>query len=46
VLEKVKGGLAVAHSAIRPTCPEANVDSSPPNLDPFIAKSIDMKVIK
>jgi len=46
VLEKVKGGLAV-DIGIRAFLPGSQVDSKPVrNLDPFIGKSFDMKVIK
>ncbi|OQA38336.1 MAG: 30S ribosomal protein S1 [Acidobacteria bacterium ADurb.Bin340] len=46
VLEKVKGGLAV-DIGIRAFLPGSQVDVKPVrNLDPFIGKSFDMKVIK
>ncbi len=46
VLEKVKGGLAV-DIGIRAFLPGSQVDTKPVrNLDPFIGKSFDMKVIK
>ena len=46
VLEKVKGGLAV-DIGIRAFLPGSQVDTKPArNLDPFIGKSFDMKVIK
>jgi small subunit ribosomal protein S1 len=46
VLEKVKGGLAV-DIGIRAFLPGSQVDVKPVrNLDPFLGKSFDMKVIK
>ncbi len=46
VLEKVKGGLAV-DIGIRAFLPGSQVDTKPVrNLDPYIGKSFDMKVIK
>jgi small subunit ribosomal protein S1 len=46
VLEKVKGGLAV-DIGIRAFLPGSQVDSKPVrNLDPYLGKSFDMKVIK
>ena len=46
VLEKVKGGLAV-DIGIRAFLPGSQVDTKPVrNLDPFLGKSFDMKVIK
>jgi len=46
VLEKVKGGLAV-DIGIRAFLPGSQVDTKPArNLDPFLGKSFDMKVIK
>lgn len=46
VLEKVKGGLAV-DIGIRAFLPGSQVDTKPArNLDPYIGKSFDMKVIK
>ncbi|HJU83837.1 MAG TPA: 30S ribosomal protein S1, partial [Holophagaceae bacterium] len=46
VLEKVKGGLAV-DIGIRAFLPGSQVDVKPVrNLDPYIGKSFDMKVIK
>ncbi len=46
VLEKVKGGLAV-DIGIRAFLPGSQVDMKPVrNLDPFLGKSFDMKVIK
>ncbi len=46
VLEKVKGGLAV-DIGIRAFLPGSQVDMKPVrNLDPYIGKSFDMKVIK
>jgi small subunit ribosomal protein S1 len=46
VLEKVKGGLAV-DIGIRAFLPGSQVDTKPVrNLDPYLGKSFDMKVIK
>jgi small subunit ribosomal protein S1 len=46
VLEKVKGGLAV-DIGIRAFLPGSQVDTKPiRNLDPYLGKSFDMKVIK